>query len=925
MIDPFKEVILVRSRNRPDFLDKTKDVLAYRSSGGFLHVTLGTEGRSKEYKYSLNNVLILGNPTSELPRTGDTVSHRGQVIEGVHQILRFDSAQGSWLRIFHRENDKPVFRTVPAHEITISRPTPHDVAARAVFEYWRNAAAQLPANDTLRGQYGKFDRIPPDSVLNKYLTGTALDAAEEVREPLLPFTSNQSQREAIIKALTHPISVVDGPPGTGKTQTILNLVANILERRGTSVGIVSFNNAAAENVRDRLVEEGLGHLVADLRRKEILAGFLERQEARNSEVEELCAREVPDAPPAPELADLGLRLQELHGKDRQLALWRHELDAYELEREHFVRRFGAEGAPLDGAPILRWSARRILQYMADTATVPAEEGPLRRLGRWIRLRLRHGRAGKIDPRDTGVVLRLQRAYYDNKILELQRHIHDAAKVLAAENFTQLGGEHRRLSRMALDASLHRRYSGTRRRAYTEQSMRTDFRRFTDDYPVILSTCHSLRRNVPAGHLLDYLIIDEASQVDLLAAGLALACARNVTVVGDLQQLQHIANPGAAKSGKAPAPAYDYGKHNILSSVIERFGASLPRTMLREHYRCHPAIIEFCNRKFYGGQLVPYRPENASGQPLVVVRTVAGNHMRRHQGGGRTNQREAEVIAGEVLRDFCADTSPSGIGVVSPYRRQVGKVADALSAAIHSDTVHKFQGREKDIIVMSTVLDESAVGRAGIEFVDDPHLVNVAVSRAVKRFVLVTNHDMLPASRHLRDLVDYIRYREPDHGIHDSRIVSVFDLLYRDYSSVLEPLARRVRGSSAFNSENILGTLLGEILVEEPYVDLHAVPQVLLRNMLPDLDLLTEDQAGYVRNRASIDFVVYNRVSNKPLLCIEVDGFAFHEDSPDQRARDALKDVVCRAYGIPLLRLATTGSAESDRLRRALSLAMGATA
>ncbi|MGP0223905.1 DUF2726 domain-containing protein [Paenarthrobacter sp. NCHU4564] len=45
----------------------------------------------------------------------------------------------------------------------------------------------------------------------------------------------------------------------------------------------------------------------------------------------------------------------------------------------------------------------------------------------------------------------------------------------------------------------------------------------------------------------------------------------------------------------------------------------------------------------------------------------------------------------------------------------------------------------------------------------------------------------------------------------------------------------------------------------------------------------------------------------------------------RNARDALKDAVCRAYGIPLLRLATTGSAESDRLRRALSLAMGATA
>jgi superfamily I DNA and/or RNA helicase len=50
-----------------------------------------------------------------------------------------------------------------------------------------------------------------------------------------------------------------------------------------------------------------------------------------------------------------------------------------------------------------------------------------------------------------------------------------------------------------------------------------FKDFTRDYPVLLSTCPSLRASIANGYLLDYLIIDEASQVDLLAAGLALSC------------------------------------------------------------------------------------------------------------------------------------------------------------------------------------------------------------------------------------------------------------------------------------------------------------------------------------------------------------------------------------------------------------------
>ena len=61
---------------------------------------------------------------------------------------------------------------------------------------------------------------------------------------------------------------------------------------------------------------------------------------------------------------------------------------------------------------------------------------------------------------------------------------------------------------------------------------------------------------------------------------------------------------------------------------------------------------------------------------------------------------------------------------------------------------------------------------------------------------------------------------------------------------------------------------------------------LLRNLLAGLDGLTPRQEAYVLHRASVDFVRHgNRVSNRPVLAVEVDGFAFHENNPAQLARD----------------------------------------
>jgi len=899
------------------YVDKTPDVLAVRSDASYCYLTLRGQNGGREYRYRPERVAILADPAFLQLSPEAPVKVNGVIWNSATEAWRFDGPDGTWWRIFYHVGGGERYRIYPGHLIDFPRNATSTASASDVLDYWRGIVSGLPADDPLRPSYDALGFVDTRSVLGRYLNASPLEPATPALPLIFPFSANLSQREAVQKSLSHPVSVIEGPPGTGKTQTILNLIANIIATPGATVGVVSSNNSAVDNVREKLTEAGVCFVIASLGRNEKKAEFFAGQSVRNTGVNLFIDGGVAPMPPTEQIADVDRRLQQLQETERLLARLRQERDAYQLELRHFddyLRRH--KPGKLGTFPLLNQPSGRILDYLAETAQWRESDGLFKRLVRKLRAYFRYGPTGSIDPLDTEVVLRLRASYYANKVDELLRAIEEAREVLERGDFAALTEQQRSLSSQAFRAGLHRRYSQSRRSIHDPKAYKHHFAKFTGDYPVILSTCHSLARSLPDGFLLDYLIIDEASQVNLLAAGLALKCARNVIVVGDLCQIQHIADETACENAaESPAPAYDYRRHNILSSLMAVYGETLPRTLLREHYRCDPAIIGFCNKKFYGGQLIPFKPGDSGAHPLTIVRTAAGHHMRTHREGGRFNQREVDVVVREVIGRHFADVDPDTIGIATPYRLQASKFSSQLNG-ITASTVHAFQGREKNVIIMSTVLDETANGQNGLQFVDDPYLVNVAVSRARKQFVLVTNSDMLPRSRNLRDLIDYIRYHDPAREVLESTIVSVFDLLYKDYSPRLRPLAKRVGHRTGYASEDIIWTVLDDILAEAPYADLDVAAQVMLRELLPDLTRLTPAQSEYVRHRATtLDFVVYNRISNRPVFAIEVDGFAFHENSPTQLVRDGLKDAICATHQIPLLRLPTTGSGEEQRIRR----------
>ena len=96
--------------------------------------------------------------------------------------------------------------------------------------------------------------------------------------------------------------------------------------------------------------------------------------------------------------------------------------------------------------------------------------------------------------------------------------------------------------------------------------------------------------------------------------------------------------------------------------------------------------------------------------------------------------------------------------------------------------------------------------------------------------------------------------------------------------------------------------------------------VSLRDFVNSKDLhLTDEEYRFFKNpNAHADFLVYNKMSRKPVLVIEVDGVSFHEQQKVQQERDSKKNSILEKANIKLLRLKTNESGEEERIRASLN-------
>lgn len=406
---------------------------------------------------------------------------------------------------------------------------------------------------------------------------------------------------------------------------------------------------------------------------------------------------------------------------------------------------------------------------------------------------------------------------------------------------------------------------------------------------------------------DYLIIDESSQVDLCTGALTLSCANNVVVVGDLKQLPHVVDSQKARSTDKIFHKYNlsenyrYKSQSLLSSLSSIFPEA-PSSVLREHYRCNPKIIEFCNKKFYDGQLIIMTEPKDVRSPLIVYKTVAGNHERN-----RMNQRQIDMIKEEIIPQQSLNTDDDSLGIVTPFRNQTNQLQKAfLGTKVKADTVDKFQGQEKNVIILSTVNDDIS------EFTDNENRLNVAISRAVDQLIVVVNDKDSLKDTNIGELVRYIEYNNLT--VIDSKVHSVFDFLYDSYSKKRWEFLSGHKRVSRFDSENLMNALIKNILKEQRFKQLELSNHVPLKMIIKDQELLTSRESQYVSSFLShVDFLIYDKMGNVPKIAVEVDGVSFHRDGTKQAERDELKNEIFSKYGIPLLHFRTDGSGEKRRL------------
>ena len=202
-----------------------------------------------------------------------------------------------------------------------------------------------------------------------------------------------------------------------------------------------------------------------------------------------------------------------------------------------------------------------------------------------------------------------------------------------------------------------------------------------------------------------------------------------------------------------------------------------------------------------------------------------------------------------------------------------------------------------------------------DFASDPNRLNVAVSRAVEQFIVVTDGNDNDFTSPIHDLIGYINYN--NHETVDSAIRSVFDNLYSCNEEKRQEVLKKYGRHSEYESENLVYAMINEVLSCDEFSKYKAVMHVPMNMLISDFSRLGGREIEYATNPLThVDFLIFSKITHRPVLAVEVDGFNYHK-AAKQAERDLNKNSILEKYNLPLLRLSTVGSGESEKLAAAL--------
>lgn len=455
-------------------------------------------------------------------------------INNVTELLRFSNNHYTFYRVTYNNG---YYENLEGNEVYITR-TPINKNGGSTWDYLRKLAAETglieDEDNILSKQYDLVDTMRDNVLLAQYLGDkTELLTYRLPKQVYYPFGCNASQKSAVEKALTHQVSVIQGPPGTGKTQTILNVIANLLVA-GKTMLVVSNNNSAVENVAEKLENEGLGFIVAKLGSTKNKETFI----ANQSDYPDMTDWSIEEHAIIYQLAKDSL-LNVSQGFDGQLrqAQLRTEYDAL-LKETQYNTLLGINNTDnnwLYGKP----SAKLMTLLSLYRMKVEKKQKP----GFWLRLKWSFIMGMKafsfLNGKATEVIAGLEDAYYFSRKTEIEQELSSIAHMLQSIDINRSVRDLRSSSLQILKNKIAQRYGTGERKRFSIRDIKPRTEEFLKEYPVVLSTTYSAKSCISKDMVFDYVIMDEASQVDIKTGALALSCAMNAVIVGDDKQLPNV--------------------------------------------------------------------------------------------------------------------------------------------------------------------------------------------------------------------------------------------------------------------------------------------------------------------------------------------------------------------------------------------------
>ncbi len=725
--------------------------------------------------------------------------------------------------------------------------------------------------------------------------------------------------------MSNRLSVVEGPPGTGKTQVILNIVANAIINNKT-VAIISNNNTATRNVFEKLKNENLDFLTASLGNLKNKETFIQNQKEPNIN-DMLSDQHIDKSALYNQLNYLNNELSFIYDLQNKLYILKQQLSELKIEYKYFQDYLQINNIDYTSDSLNKIKSIKSIKFVIKTLiyldpllnTKKSMIGWITKILEFLRIINREKifieqflqNNPNINKNSLNSIF--QQKFYELTLKKIETNILDITNKLNTFNYEKKINLYSEISRKILNSELIKKYKNNKWQTYElfELKYKKNSEKFLQRYPIILSTTYSLTSSLADGTLYDYVIIDEASQVCICSAALSMSCAKKLVVIGDNKQLSHIVqdshNIDEIFKKYNLSQAFHYS-NNILS-VIKKLFPHIKPVFLKEHFRCHPKIIDYCNKKYYNNQIIIMTEDCDHDSPMVLYKTQKGTHVRDN-----INQRQIDIIKKEI---FTKLNIINNIGIVTPFINQRESLKKTPLVNDHKiDTIHGFQGQECDVIIFSTVKNHLSAFKNQVD-----NMINVIVSRAKKQLIIIVDHNDDLVKSEIYELVKYIEYNNFTNI--DSSIFSIFDYLYKENKQQLHKLLKDNDKVSIYDSENLAYKNIKETLTNpnnKKFQSLDVAIHVQLNMIIRKTTLLNAQEIKYLSNNLThVDFLIFNKIHKSVVAVIEVDGHNYHKIGTKQAERDAMKDSILTKYNIPFLRLKIGGSVDNENIKDFLEM------